>query len=574
MTTIIAARLARGQSGAGLIETMVGILIGLLVVLVVYNMLAVAEGYKRMTTGAADAQITGLISQFLSSQDAGNGGNGYTSAYADLINCHNSAPGVPYTANNTLKPISVLVTRGRCSPPIPTASSRTMACRRTWCGRSPSERQSQVDPGTPITVQSPNGFNTPAKASIPTGPDPFWAIAIANDGSGVCELIQISNAGPPNDVNGEVVLTQGPTYTTGIVYKGIAINEEGTGAFLLNLGRQNQNGAARVRYTVANNQLVTTNCMFPDGCLNAAAVARPIAQNVVWMKVQYGIDTTVVPPGSSLDGTVDCWTPADDSEPLMQRRRRRRLVPGYRQGRRRPGVGCARRHAEPHRGGANRPRRPQRRAGLDQSRPFHLTGADHRRQGRQAAGRVSLQLCGEYQCRLPEPHPDPQGGSGSQRPAGRLALSHLRGRHPASQLDLQRHASAMTPISRASFRSMRRQRGVVLFVALIAMVILSLAGVALVRTVDSSMGVAGNLAFRNISMAPVNHGIEESIKMIFKDKPSPAAPFTANVPGQHYFASLQAGETKNGVPAMLAGDYVAMNAAYTVAGFPRPTSTP
>ena len=112
MTTIIAPRLARGQSGAGLIETMVGILIGLLVVLVVYNMLAVAEGYKRMTTGAADAQITGLISQFLSSQDAGNGGNGYTSGFSDLISCDNSAPGVPYTVNNTLKPISVLVTRG------------------------------------------------------------------------------------------------------------------------------------------------------------------------------------------------------------------------------------------------------------------------------------------------------------------------------------------------------------------------------------------------------------------------------------------------------------------------------
>ena len=45
----------------------------------------------------------------------------------------------------------------------------------------------------------------------------------------------------------------------------------------------------------------------------------------------------------------------------------------------------------------------------------------------------------------------------------------------------------MTMIPRVSFGSMRRQRGVVLFVALIAMVILSLAGVALVRTVDSSL---------------------------------------------------------------------------------------
>lgn len=315
MRTITAARRARGQSGAGLIETMVGILIGLLVVLVVYNMLAVAEGYKRMTTGAADAQITGLIGQFLSSQDAGNGGNGYTSAFADLINCHNSAPGVPYTANNTLKPISVLVTAGALpTDPDSFIARHGVSPHVVWSVAFRSAKGVPFAPGAPITVQSPNGFNTPAKASIPTGVDPFWAIAIANEGSGVCELIQIQNSGPPNAF-GEVVLTQGPTYASSHPYEGVPNNDEGTGSLLLNLGRQNQNGAARVLYDVANNQLRTTNCMFPDGCLNAAAVARPIAQNVVWMKVQYGIDTTPVPVGGTLDGTVDCWTAADANTP-------------------------------------------------------------------------------------------------------------------------------------------------------------------------------------------------------------------------------------------------------------------
>ncbi|MEO8508333.1 MAG: hypothetical protein ABI593_11945, partial [Betaproteobacteria bacterium] len=57
----------------------------------------------------------------------------------------------------------------------------------------------------------------------------------------------------------------------------------------------------------------------------------------------------------------------------------------------------------------------------------------------------------------------------------------------------------------------RTQGGVVLFVALIAMVILSLAGVALVRAIDSSTGVAGNLAFRQSSIAPVNLAIEKAV---------------------------------------------------------------
>ncbi len=64
----------------------------------------------------------------------------------------------------------------------------------------------------------------------------------------------------------------------------------------------------------------------------------------------------------------------------------------------------------------------------------------------------------------------------------------------------------------------RTQGGVVLFVALIAMVILSLAGVALVRAVDSSTGVAGNLAFRQSSIAPVNLAIEKAVDAIFKSK--------------------------------------------------------
>jgi len=115
---------------------------------------------------------------------------------------------------------------------------------------------------------------------------------------------------------------------------------------------------------------------------------------------------------------------------------------------------------------------------------------------------------------------------------------------------------------------LQRQRGVVLFVALIAMVILSLAGLALMRAVDESTGVAGNLAFRHSSMNPVNQSIEEAIKMIFKAKTLPSQ--TTDHPGNNYFAELQAGESKNGVPALLQGSYSAMSTAYSGAGLPAP----
>ncbi|MEO8136505.1 MAG: PilW family protein, partial [Betaproteobacteria bacterium] len=95
----------------------------------------------------------------------------------------------------------------------------------------------------------------------------------------------------------------------------VALNSTGTPSLLLNLGPT----AQRIRYSVDDDpagpptyQLRTTDCLAPTGC--AGVAANPIAQNVVWMKVQYGIDTSPRKvTDQSLDGAVDCWTPADAS---------------------------------------------------------------------------------------------------------------------------------------------------------------------------------------------------------------------------------------------------------------------
>src|ERR1700694_4797010 len=54
-----------------------------------------------------------------------------------------------------------------------------------------------------------------------------------------------------------------------------------------------------------------------------------------------------------------------------------------------------------------------------------------------------------------------------------------------------------------------RQHGVVLFIALIVMVALSLAAIALIRSVDTTNAVVGNLAFRLSSILPANGSIEQ-----------------------------------------------------------------
>lgn len=56
-----------------------------------------------------------------------------------------------------------------------------------------------------------------------------------------------------------------------------------------------------------------------------------------------------------------------------------------------------------------------------------------------------------------------------------------------------------------------KQRGVVLFFALIALVVMSLAAVALIRSVDTSTIIAGNLAFKQAATTSGDSGLESAI---------------------------------------------------------------
>jgi type IV pilus assembly protein PilX len=107
-----------------------------------------------------------------------------------------------------------------------------------------------------------------------------------------------------------------------------------------------------------------------------------------------------------------------------------------------------------------------------------------------------------------------------------------------------------------------RQRGVVLFIALIAMVVLTLGGIALVRSVDTGTAVAGNIAFRQASIVAVNWAVESSVDALYKSKT--IANTNANDTAHHYYAALQGGELSNGTPAMLAGAWPPAGYALTV----------
>jgi len=77
----------RRHAGFGLVEILVGVVIGLIALLVIYQALALSEGYKRTTTAGGDAQSAGMISTFILGQDIGNAGNGIAASAQDTASC-------------------------------------------------------------------------------------------------------------------------------------------------------------------------------------------------------------------------------------------------------------------------------------------------------------------------------------------------------------------------------------------------------------------------------------------------------------------------------------------------------
>jgi Tfp pilus assembly protein PilX len=83
----------------------------------------------------------------------------------------------------------------------------------------------------------------------------------------------------------------------------------------------------------------------------------------------------------------------------------------------------------------------------------------------------------------------------------------------------------------------RRQRGAVLLIALIVLVAMSLAGVALVRGVDMTNLIAGNLAFKQGATLGGDWGAEQARAWL---NAQPATSLQDDIPAR-YFASMQSG---------------------------------
>lgn len=93
------------------------------------------------------------------------------------------------------------------------------------------------------------------------------------------------------------------------------------------------------------------------------------------------------------------------------------------------------------------------------------------------------------------------------------------------------------------------QRGVVLFVALLAIIAMSLAGVAFVRAVANDVAIGGNIAMRQHAILAASIAIEHDVAALFDTGAISAT--RSDDPAHNYFAARQAGEDRRGVPRPL-----------------------
>jgi type IV pilus assembly protein PilW len=281
------------QHGFSLIEIMVGVVIGMIAVLVIYQVFAAAEGIKRNTTSAGDAQQNGLLASFMLGVELANASNGVAMAWQKLQSCPTTAgPSAPAT---TLRPIPILITDGG-GPANPDKFVVNYSISNLAIAPAPFKAFSGSN--TPYTVHAPIGFRVG---------DIVVAISGGSPGAGTCAVSKVTDVSAPtaavptpDDPSGDLNAGQVTISHTNAPF---AFTND---AFLLNMGCGGPpncpvSNAQRVRYDVdPNGVLRSTSLWDATGPAAVEPAPNPLASNIVNMKLLYGID-------NNGDGILDTW---------------------------------------------------------------------------------------------------------------------------------------------------------------------------------------------------------------------------------------------------------------------------
>ncbi|MDD5176746.1 MAG: PilW family protein [Sterolibacterium sp.] len=267
----ISCRLPRCSSGFSLVEIMVGMVIGMLGIIVMMQIFALAEGQKRSTTGGGDAQNTGAIALYGLQRDIRQAGWG--NSELRMIGCDVLLrPGVTLSA---MAPLTI------SHAAIPAGDANTDTLLVVY-GNTNGTTQGDGITGPSVTatsypVQTPTAY-APNDYVIPvpqTRPTPCSLSLMQVDST------YVGNAASPN-----LTLKPVPPLTSM------------PGGTLYHMGQSPK----ILAYAIRNSNLTvcdyTVNDCAAAGNTGDAAIWVPIASNIVSLRAQYGRDTLTVVPAS------------------------------------------------------------------------------------------------------------------------------------------------------------------------------------------------------------------------------------------------------------------------------------
>ncbi|MFA7269077.1 MAG: PilW family protein [Sterolibacterium sp.] len=235
--------------GFSLVEIMIGMVIGMLGIIVMMQIFALAEGQKRATTGGGDALNSGAIALYGVQRDIRQAGYGFSAL--NLFNCNVT---MPSGATIPLVPVSI----NPAAVPAGDANSDTLLVMYGNANGTPQGNVINALAGPVYTVSTPSSFAVGDRViAVP-------AACAAN------LLVDQVNAVAAN-----------VTVATGVA--GVAT--------LYNLGQLPK----VLGYAIRNGNLTVCD-YFANDCSIAGSVGDPtiwvpIASNIVSLRAQYGHDT-------------------------------------------------------------------------------------------------------------------------------------------------------------------------------------------------------------------------------------------------------------------------------------------
>jgi len=295
-------------SGFSMVELMVAMAIGLIGMVIIFQVFETSEGIKRTTTSGGDAQQNGIIALYNMEADLRNAGMGFNeTSYTECRSAgtvlgYDSARSTPdwATVASPLRLVPVVITAG--------ANAQTPDTIKVFYGSSTQVMSAallaadMIAPGTgQILLQSNYGFR---EGDL---------VILLQPGSGKnCALMEVtapSNGGNPallhDTTNYNLAWMTGTPVKTprfnkaggpGVFYTG-ANTSNATRIF--NLGNlYDTSGTVPVlnTYSIASSNLIVQSDfnIVPAGNPSAGLpVTNPIADNIVHLRAQYGLDDGV-----------------------------------------------------------------------------------------------------------------------------------------------------------------------------------------------------------------------------------------------------------------------------------------